>query len=161
MKQIALTQGKYAIVDDADYEMLMQFKWFAHKATTAKSFYAIHSGAYNNGKQKATKMHRLIMGVNDPMVHIDHKDGNGLNNQRDNLRICTKADNLRNRPKYVGASKYKGVCYKQSNKKWVAQISVNGKPTHLGYFNNQQDAAKAYNEAATKHHGEFALLNII
>lgn len=159
MKEIQLTQGQVALVDDADYEWLNQWKWYAHKNKVGNSFYAIRN-EYANGKQTGIKMHRFILGVTDTDVFCDHADLDGLNNQRYNLRKCSRIENGRNRPQRKGAtSTYKGVSFKAAHKKWVAQIRPEGKPVHIGYFEREVDAAVAYNNAAKKHYGEFALLN--
>ena len=153
MKKIFLTQNKVALVDDEDYEYLNQWKWYAHKK--GKKWYAESWTGYK------IKMHTLIM--NTPInFEVDHKDHNGLNNQKYNLRICTHSQNVKNSSKRSdNTSGYKGVFwYKQTNK-WAAGISVNNKRIHLGYFEHKEDAAKAYNIAAIEHHGEFAQLNIL
>lgn len=150
MKKILLTQGKYAIVDDEDFDELNQQKWF------------FHSNGYAVGKVdgKAVYMHRVIAGTPSYML-TDHANGDKLDNQRTNLRICTYAQNGYNQRTNSGSSIYKGVCWITRDKKWRAQITLNKKRKFLGYFNNEIDAAKAYNEAATEHYGEFACLNEI
>lgn len=109
----------------------------------------------------AGALHRIIMKASDNMV-VDHIDGNPLNNRKSNLRICTRPENSRNqRIRNDNTSKYKGVSLDKSRKKWLGYIGVNGKKTYLGSYNTKEDAAKAYNEAAIKYHGEFAKLNKI
>lgn len=107
-----------------------------------------------------TRLHRLIMQVRDEKIVVDHRNGNTLDNRRENLRGCIQRNNARNRDKSKTklTSKYKGVHW---CKGWMAQIRVNYKKLHLGTFKIEEDAAKAYNEAALKHFGEFARLNII
>jgi len=155
-KKIELTQGKFALVSDHRFEYLNQWKWCA---------------VYKRGKWRAMRkqwfpviktiyMHRVIMNVTDSQVLIDHWDGDSLNNQDENLRICTNTENLRNRgAQKNNTSGYKGVHWNKDNKNWVAQIQVNRKIIYLGSFANINDAAKAYNKAAEKYHGEFAQLN--
>jgi hypothetical protein len=111
-----------------------------------------------NGK---IKLHRLLMGVTDPKIIIDHKDGDTLNNQKENLRICTSAENSRNsKPnKTYSTTGYKGVSYNKRVKRWTGAIIYNRKKIFLGYFSSPEVAANAYNEAAKKYHGEFARLN--
>jgi hypothetical protein len=161
MKEIKLTQGKVALVDDADYEWLNQWKW--HANISRNTFYAKRA-VWISGEKKYIhiKMHRLILGLTDPLVLADHKDGNGLNNQRENLRSCTEHENRKNRSSYIGSkSKYKGVSLSPPSPNWRATITINGRMKHLGYFAKEEDAALAYNEAAANHHGEFARLNIL
>ncbi len=157
MKEIKLTQNKTALIDDADFDWLNQWKWYADKAK--HTFYAATNNI-GNGEAKKIYMHRLIMKAR-PGEHIDHKTGNGLDCQRNNMRTCTNAENRRNRRKANGvASKYKGI-YAIKSGKWAARICLNYKQMFLGYFNTEIEAAKAYNEAALKYHGEFANLNKI
>ena len=157
MKQIRLTQRMVALVDDADFEQLSKHKWCAVRARGR--WYAVRSIPMEKGKQTTIRMHRFIM--NAPRdQQVDHLDGNGLNNQRSNLRICTSAQNNRNRRKMVGTSPvFKGVYWNKENQRWHAQITQNGHRHHLGYFDNEIDAAYAYDAAARKHFGEFACIN--
>jgi len=157
MKEIQLTQGQVALVDDEDYEWLNSFKWYAHKI--GNTFYAARHIRVN-GKQKHQHMHQLIMGDNPLKLMIDHRDGNGLNNQRSNLRFCTHQENQMNqRPRKNSSSVYKGVCWFKRDHKWMAQIRIYGKLIYLGCFDHEEDAAKAYDEVVIKHFGEFAVLN--
>jgi hypothetical protein len=156
MKEIILTQGKRAFVDDEDFERLSQWKWCAVKERD--TYYAIHrKDGYNIG------MHRAILGFSrgDGKV-IDHINGNGLDNRRENLRECLNRQNLYNRPKNKKSkSKFKGVTWHKATKKWRADIMANYKPISLGLYNSPQEAALAYNYAAVHYHGVFARLNII
>ena len=159
MKEIQLTQGKVALVDDEDYEYLNKFKWNAYEC--GNTFYARRSITVSKNKQTVIYMHRFIMKPNKAMV-IDHLDGNPLNNQKNNLRICTHAENMRNRKKNVNnKSGYKGVSLDKNLNKFRCKLYMNGKTIQIGYFINPIDAARAYNEAALKYHGEFANLNKI
>ncbi len=157
MKQIPLTQGKVALVDDDIYEYLMQWKWYAHFAKG--KWYARRKG----GKwlfQKTIRMHRVIMNVTDPKILVDHRNGDGLNNQSENLRICTYTQNSHNASKHAdNTSGYKGVSWHKATGKFQAQIRVNGEKLHLGLFSTAEEASDAYDEAAKKHHGEFAKTN--
>jgi len=153
-RRIKLTGGKYAIVDVEDYEKLSQYDWQLYESKS-KNLYAFR---YESGK--FIKMHRVIM--NAPAgVFVDHKYGDGLDNRKVNLRIVTRAQNQYNRRKTSKktSSKYKGVYFKKDMNKYCATIGLKGKKTHLGYFDNEIDAAKAYDEAAKKLFGEFAKLN--
>ena len=157
MKEIPLTQGKVAIVDDEDYEYLRQFKWYAQ--WDGWNWYAKRN-VIVNGKQKTILMHRVIMGVPNGR-HTDHINHNGLDNREINLRICTAAGNQHNTGKQRNnTTGYKGVVI-TCGKYIKAQISNNGKRIHLGLFKTLEEAAKAYNEAAIKYHGEYAQLNEI
>jgi len=112
-----------------------------------------------NGGLQIIRMHREIMQAPKGRV-VDHGDHDGLNNCKSNLRIATPSENRRNSRKAKGtSSKFKGVCWHKSNKKWNAGIQINGRRKHLGSFDNETEAAKTYDEAVKKYHGEFAVLN--
>jgi hypothetical protein len=150
MKQIKLSGKKeiYALVDDVKYEELRQNHW----RLDGKG-YAIC------GKEKIVYMHRQIMGVNDPMIEVDHIHGNKLDNRQNELRLCTKAQNQQNKGKQKNnTSGYKGVSFHKRLKKWQVLIQANRKNNFVGYFFTIQDAVRAYNAAAIKYHGEFAFL---
>lgn len=150
MKKIPLTQGKFALVDDEDFEELSKHKWYAAKQRT-DNFYAVR---YK--KRRMIYMHRTLLCVQWEK-HVDHKDGDGLNNMRSNIRICTQQENNRNkRISLTSVSGLKGVSLHKTTGKWVARIMVNMKSIHLGYFLNKNDAHEAYCVAAKKYHGEFA-----
>lgn len=154
MKKIKLTQGKYALVDDEDYGYLNQFKWWAAKSR--KVYYAMCN---IDGTQY--RMHRLIMKATPNQI-IDHRDFDGLNNQKYNLRFCTYAQNAWNR-KGRGVSKYLGVSLElrpSGLKYWVASIKIDGTRTkRIGRFKTEKEAAIARDEMSHKLHGEFAYLN--
>ncbi len=152
-RRIKLTQGKYAIVDPEDYEKLIGYNWFAVK--DLHTFYA-----QRNENGKTIKMHRQIMNP-PPGRFVDHENHEGLDNRKANLRIATPAENSRNRKKQSSksSSRYKGVYLAKETKKWRAAIYHNNECIHLGYFENEEDAAKAYDQAARLYHGEFASLN--
>lgn len=154
MKKIALSQGKESIVDDDWYEVLSQVGWFA---AGYQSEYAARNVA--GGREF---MHRVIMDAPKDMC-VDHINGNPLDNRRENLRLCTHANNMRNNKGWSKntTSMYKGVSWDKKRKKWQAKISKNGKTIALGRYSSEQKAALAYNEAAKKHHGEFARQNIM
>jgi hypothetical protein len=158
MKRIPLTKGKEALVDDQDYECVSQFRWH-----TSVSGVSNHAARKEPGSRKTVYMHQLVASLMDipTGVHIDHKDTNGLNNCRDNLRQATHRKNLMNRgPQTNNTSGFKGV-YLYRGTKWRATITVKGKNYHIGNFDDKVEAAKAYNTAAKKHFGEFAWLNPI
>jgi len=155
MKEIKLTQGKVALVDDDDFDWINQWKWCAVKFRS-EIFYAVRTDR-TGGKQTTVYMHRLIINVSGPERHIDHKDGDGLNNQKDNLRIATSSQNNANRKAWKNSSsKYLGVSWNKDEKKWQVSIMKNRKKTHVGYFHNEEEGAIAYNEIAPKIHGAFA-----
>ena len=159
MKQIILTQNQVALVDDTDYEWLNQWKWHANKTRGRhKSFYAKRWASTGTGREA---MHRLILGLQPgDKRQCDHIDGDGLNNRRSNLRVCTAQQNQQcKRNLYEGTSEYKGVCWDRWRRKWVADIQVNYKHIRLGSFDSESDAARCYDRAALKYFGEFALTN--
>ena len=159
MKEIQLTQGKVALVDDEDYEYLMQWKWFANKK--GSTFYAVRS-LHSNNVRKTIFMHRLITNNINTKMQTDHLNGNGLDNRKINLRICTTSQNSMNRGLQINnTTGFKGVNYDKFSNKFRAQIRVNNIYKNLGYYIDPKDAARAYNEAAIKFHGEFANLNKI
>lgn len=155
MKKILLTQGKFALVDNEDFEYLNQWKWGFDNG------YARRTVNYRKPCGKRTMatvfMHRLILCVDGKNL-VDHVDGDGLNNQKNNLRLCNHSQNARNqKAKRISMSGFKGVHL--HNGRWCARIMVDNKRVHLGYFNEREQAAKAYNAAAKKHFGEFARIN--
>ena len=138
MKEIKLTQGKVALVDDEDYEDLNKYKWYANK--DKNTFYAMRNEIIN-GKSRTVMMHRKIMNNNYNLL-TDHIDGNGLNNCKSNLRIVTNRQNSQNR--HINkSSKYVGVYWDKIAMNWKAQIRTN-KKIYLGTFKNEEDAHNAY-----------------
>lgn len=152
-KQIPVSGTKAAIVDDVDFELVSKYVWHldTHKGTKY---------ARTNIRRKKVRMHRLIMGCRSDEL-VDHVDGDGLNNTRSNLRLCNKIDNGRNSFKRRSdrSSTYKGVSRIKKTGKWRSYIKLGDKQKHLGHFNTEKEAAKAYNQAASLHYGKFAKLN--
>lgn len=167
-KLIPLTQGQFAIVDEADYDWLMQWKWYFDDngyAARDETVPINERADPNKFQQRHIKMHNLILPPR-PGTEVDHRDRNRLNNQRSNLRIATRAQNIMNTPKRkpaTSASQYKGVTLARHNKRnpprWKAAICFNRTNRTLGYFANEADAARAYDAAARELFGEFAYLN--
>lgn len=155
MKEIPLTKGKVALVDDEDYERLIAMgKWcFNRYPQKTKATYKMDGSR----SSVAILMHRVIMNAPDGL-YVDHIDGNPLNNQKYNLRLCSHKENMKNQRKSrSNKSGFKGVTWKKQCKRWQVTIDHN----YIGVFKDVKDAAKAYNDAAIKLHGEFANLNPI
>ncbi len=156
-KEIPLTHGYAALVDDEDYDMLMQWKWQCNSYGYATRV-AYLGGGWRREIRQVVAMHRLIMG-NPEGMEIDHIDRNPLNNTRQNLRICTHAQNKGNNKLYSipnKSSQYRGVTFSKKKNKWVAQIRAHGQSKFLGHFTSEADAARAYDKAAIEAHGDFA-----
>lgn len=153
MKEITLTQNQVALIDDEDFDLISQHKWYTQK--TRFSNYAMATI-----EKKHVMMHIFLLGKKEGKV-IDHINGNGLDNRRKNLRFCSIAENVRNAHRTCGKSKYKGVSWHKYGKKWRAEIRYDYKATYLGYFDTEEQAALAYNSKALELFGEFACLNII
>lgn len=145
-KEIPLTQGMVALVDDKDFEWLNQFKWFAQKIN--HTIYVCRNAPYIDGKRpQYIYMHKSIISCIAPSI-IDHIDGNGLNNQRSNLRVVTKRGNALNciHRRIPKSSKYPGVSFNNARKKWVSAIRYKGVNFFLGYFSEEDVAAQAYRD---------------
>jgi hypothetical protein len=161
MKKIKLTQGMYAMVDDEDFDNLNSHKWSARKDHDRDCFYAVCQAKQIKKNRKTLLMHRLILKT-PSKIQVDHIDGNGLNNQKSNIRNCNRSQNQMNRINQANnTSGYKGVTWNSHVGSWQAQLKVGGKQLYLGCHKNILNAAVAYNDAAIKHFGEFARLNII
>ena len=155
--EVGLTQGMVALIDEADFNLVSRFNWFAFNGSTSKTYYAKTNVMRADGSRATILMHRLILGLTDPRVHTDHIDGNGLNNQRANLRTCSNTENMRNRGAYANnKSGFKGVSFHKQSGRWRAYIKLTGKQKHLGYFPTPEAAYAAYCAAAAELHGEFA-----
>lgn len=165
MKEIQLTQGYIAQVSDKDFKRVNQHKWYPlvvrRKDGTILNVYATRNVRRTDGTWTKQYLHRFILGVTDPKVKVDHApDHSGLNCQRNNLRIATHAENLRNqRVRVDNSSGVKGVYWNKQVKKWHAQIMLNGKNKHLGFFISLADAKQVHDAAAKKYHGAFAYTN--
>lgn len=150
MAVVIIHSGESAIVDDDDFAIISQLKWYR------SGKYVVANIKNEIGVRKQISMHRLITNCRHGF-YVDHIDGDGLNNQRKNLRVCTPLENAKNRcMSKANRSGYKGVSYCKTTKKWYASIKSNKKSINLGYHESPQSAYEAYKSAAYKLHGEFA-----
>ena len=156
MRLIPLTRGKFAKVDDEDFERVNQFRWQWGRARPETVEYARRSIRIN-GIRKTQLMHRFILGNDSPAT--DHVDGDGLNNQRSNLRPATRVENGRNRKIQKHSAPYKGVSFFKATGKWQGRASKLGNNVHLGFFPTPELAAAAYDAYAFTHYGQFAKTN--
>jgi hypothetical protein len=148
MKEIQLTKGKSVMVDDEDYEWLNQWKWHYHNGYATRK--PVSGRVF---------MHRSIMHTPKGM-QTDHINGNKLDNQKSNLRVCTSQQNKLNKPKRLdNTSGYKGVTWRKDKNMWQSQIMFNGKRQYIGYFDDLEVSARAYDKKALELFGEFAWLN--
>lgn len=153
--EVPLTRGYVALIDEPDTERVLQFPW--HAMVNKNTAYARRTLNWVNGRRPAMLLHRFILGVEDPDVHVDHIDGNGLNNRRENLRECTRTQNLGNsRLAAHSRTGLKGVTYHRRHRRYYARICVDGERRYLGNFGTAEDAHQAYREAAIAHFGAFA-----
>jgi hypothetical protein len=145
-----LTRGYVTFVSVEDVALLRQRAWTAAENKRKTLIYV---------RSTYTKLHREIVGA-PPGIPVDHENGNGLDNRRPNIRICTTQQNSRNTPKHRdGSSNFKGVCWLNAIQKWKAEICVNYKRMWLGHFDDEVEAATVYDKAALKHFGPYARLN--
>ncbi len=159
MQKIKLTKDDYTLVDDADYDYLKQFRWFTFINKRNQFKYA-----RTKIDNKLIYMHRLLLGLTDPKIPVDHVNGDSLDNRRENIRVATTQLNAANRGKQKNnTSGYKGVFQRKESyyktPRYRAMIRVNQKLIRLGTFEDPEEAAKAYDKAAVEHFGEFAYLN--
>ncbi|ARL91005.1 HNH endonuclease [Burkholderia pseudomallei] len=156
MKEIALPRGLVAVVDDEDFDLLNSFTWHFTLGYAVRHLERPGSGVYRTTE----RMHRMIMGVGPGTIdkrQVDHINGNKLDNRKSNLRVCTNAENGRNRgAQKNNSSGYKGVCWHPQSGKWRARIKVDGRQISLGLHASAEAAHKAYEVGARKFHGEFA-----
>ena len=156
--RLELTQGEYALFDLVDLPLVAPHRWCA--AWFRRNIYAITQMRDERGRQRSVRMHRLIIGVADPEVLVDHRNLDGLDNHRDNLRVATRAENGWNCPRPLrNKSGFKGVTRDPKSSRYSAEIKVNGVTLRLGRYTCPVEAARAYDEAARRHHGAFARTN--
>jgi hypothetical protein len=142
-KHIQLTKGLFATVDDDDYETLNQWKW--HASSHGHKWYALRGARSNR-----VRMHRFIVNAENGM-DVDHINGNTLDNRKSNLRICTHAENTRNRRgRSTNRSGYKGVYWCEEKQNWTVEVILNGKRAFRKQFKNLLDAVKAHDDAVKK-----------
>lgn len=156
MKEIPLTKGKVALVDDADFDYLSQWKWRAQKYE--RTFYAVREVRNRDGTRAKFRMHRVIRGLTDPRIMDDHKDGNGLNNQRYNLRRATPVQNSQNRSTPIhNTSGVTGISWHKTRGKWQAYIKPAGERLkYLGLFDDIEEAKAVRLAAEITYHGQFS-----
>ena len=157
--RISLPRGQFAIVDAEDYPLLSRHTWFLDETPSNMYAYTYFPTTYGN---KCITMHHVVLGTT---MKIDHFNNNGLDCRKENLRPCTSQENSWNKSKnrtYKGklpTSRFKGVCRPTGSRKWLVAIRKDGKRHHLGFFDSEDDAGRAYNEAARRLFGKFAWLN--
>lgn len=161
MKLLPLNRGKFAQVPDDAYDRVIQageeYRWYVRKHRN--TFYAQRSIPHPNkpGKMTAQSLHQFLL---PGVKQIDHADGDGLNNQWDNLRPATDTQNSANRKKLTNTtSRFKGVCWHKGIRSWIAQIKIHQYHLHLGSYESEEDAAHVYDYAAKIYFGEFARVN--
>ena len=158
MKEISVGKGMVALVDDEDFERINNHKWHAQR--DRNTYYAVRVIRIN-GRRRPIKMHKEVLGIalgSGPKV--DHRNRNGLDNQKANLRAATSSENGSNSKRSLrNTSGFRGVCWNKRSKKWQAAIRVNKSDIYIGVFSRKEAAAKAYDEFARRYHGEFATTN--
>lgn len=154
--------GRVGIIEAVDYDSIKGLTWYCMKNASNGTYVVANTGEKTaRGTFKRVLMHRILLGVNENQI-VDHKNGNGLDNRRCNIRIATRSQNMWNKRttrRGKTSSKYKGVHWFKRDRKWQSQICVNGIKRHLGYFDDEIEAAKAFDAAARELCGEFAYLN--
>lgn len=152
-KLIPLSQGKFAIVDEDNFDALSEHNWMYSHGYAKRNF------VKENGKKTTIYLHRVILGAEKGQI-VDHKNGNPLDNRKTNIRICSQSENLFNkRIQSNNKSGYKGVAWNKEKKKWQAQARFCGKRYSIGYFQTKEEAAKAYNNTIIKISSEFSKPN--
>lgn len=151
MAELRLPSGHIAIIDDVDLPLTHGYRWHADKRKNTIYVRGRKIGFYRSG----VYLHKVLTGADN----TDHKDGNGLNNRRSNLRVCTQQQNCLNAGKKRRGKRFKGVYFREDRQKWWAQLYVGGRSFFGGHHDTEESAALAYNNLAREHHGDFARLN--
>lgn len=154
MRTVPLTQGLTALVDDEDYDRLIRLRWYPQRAKQGTCY----AKGYDTVARTFHYMHRLVMNAG-PGQYVDHRNHDGLDNRRSNLRVCTNQQNCANQRKRRGSSQYKGVSWSKKFNVWVAMLHADYGGKFLGHFKDEEDAARAYDAAARARYGEFARTN--
>ncbi len=157
-RKIYLGEDKFTIVDPSDFYWLNNFHWCVKQ--NGPRIYAVRLTNSSNNRTRILSMHREIIKA-PPALLVDHRNGNGLDNRRDNLRLATHSQNQCNKGKSRpnSSSRFIGVYFEKRSCRWVAKIVLHGKRIWLGRFTDELSAAKAYDRAACEYHKEFARLN--
>ena len=158
-KKIPLTKGKSAIVDNNDYDILAKYSWYSNESSTTP--YAYRS-RWISGENRSVEipMHHVVMNCVGRGEEVDHINGNGLDNRKENLRFVTRAQNNWNqKPRNCTSSRYKGVSWNKRREYWESYIQVNNRKHHLGSYQNEEMAALAYDLSALCMRGEYARVN--
>jgi len=161
MKEIQLTQGQVALIDDDDFESVSKHKWYAKKNNVkCKIVYYACTNITLNGKRNTIRMHQFILGKAPNGKEIDHANGITLDNQRDNIRFCTRQQNRYNSMgSPYSVTKCKGVTYNEKSKMYRVRVNRDGKRVHVGCFAILEEAVAMYDIYALRYQGEFAYLN--
>jgi hypothetical protein len=157
--QIPIGHGRFALINECDAPAILPFRWHMHGSKTHPKRYAATSVAANcKCGRGVILMHRMLLGAKE----IDHKNGNGFDNRRSNLRPSSRSGNLVNRGRRVlrkDGGKFKGVYWHACSRKWHAKLTVKGQKLFIGHFTSEEEAARAYNKAAFQAWGHLAKLN--
>lgn len=155
---ITLSQGKVALVDDSDFASLSQHRWYAME--TNGIWYAARKSTKGEGKRTTVLMHRQVLNPHRP-YEVDHINHDGLDNRRNNLRLCRHSQNMANQRCSRGSSRYKGVFWEKGKRRWRSEIKVNQRSRTIGRFSDEVSAALAYDLAAIETFGLFAHPNFL